>query len=199
MKLRKIRQIFIIFLTALSLVCTALMGITFMKQPTTAKAETASEAAEPQRKTPLMGWASWNIYSNDINEDRIYSQAQQLVNLGLADLGYTYVNTDDGWQMGRNKETGYVNVHPDRFPSGMKGLADKIHALGLKAGIYTDAGELSCSNRQGTAETDIDVGLYGHDREDLYKYLVDWGFDFIKVDWCGGTTLGLDSVAPPSA
>lgn len=185
----KLKQKIVMFATLFALISTAVMGFILMKR-SIVKAEDAVTAEAP-RQTPLMGWASWNAYSNDINEERIYSQAERLVDLGLADLGYIYVNTDDGWQKGRNTETELVTVHPDRFPSGMKDLADKIHALGLKAGIYSDAGEYTCASAYGDPDN-VDVGLYGHDDEDLHRYLVEWGYDFIKVDWCGGAGLGLD-------
>lgn len=189
----RLRQKFVIILTALSLICTALLGMIFMKLPTAEKAQTTNVTAEQPRKTPLMGWASWNAYSNDITEERILSQARRLVDLGLADLGYTYVNVDDGWQKGRDEDTGLINVHPDRFPSGMKDLADKIHALGLKAGIYSDGGEFTCASGEGKGDPDNkNVGLYGHDDDDLERFFIEWGYDFIKVDWCGGAGLGLN-------
>ena len=79
---------------------------------------------EKPRKTPIMGWASWNAYHPRISEDIIISQAEKLVEYGLDDLGYVYVNVDDGWQKGRGSD-GYVITHPQRFPSGMKSLSDK--------------------------------------------------------------------------
>ena len=95
---------------------------------------------EAPRKTPIMGWASWNAYHPRISEEIILSQAEKLVEYGLDDLGYIYVNVDDGWQNGRGKD-GYVVTHAKRFPSGMKELATKIHGMGLKAGIYSDASD----------------------------------------------------------
>ncbi len=188
-----VKQKIVIILTVLVLAGAAITGLSFMDTDNIGIAEGERAADGGSQKTPLMGWASWNAYSNDINEERIYSQAQRLVDLGLADLGYIYVNVDDGWQKGRNTETGLVNVHPDRFPSGMKDLADKIHELGLKAGIYSDGGEFTCASGDGKGDPDNrNVGLYGHDEEDLNRYFVEWGYDFIKVDWCGGAGLGLD-------
>lgn len=146
---------------------------------------------EESRKTPLMGWASWNAYRTDISEEAILSQANKLVELGLADLGYTYVNVDDGWQNGRGDD-GLVNINTDRFPSGMEDLADKVHALGLKVGIYTDAGASTCGREGDKEYNNYNVGLLGYEREDLYRYLVEWEYDFIKVDWCGGRLLGLN-------
>ncbi|MDR2974128.1 MAG: NPCBM/NEW2 domain-containing protein [Propionibacteriaceae bacterium] len=150
------------------------------------------EGADVPRQTPLMGWASWNNYRVNISEDILKEQMDALVATGLADAGYTYFNMDDGFFGGRGSD-GYVQIHPTRFPNGVKVIADYAHALGLKAGIYTDAGVHTCAY-QWDAEGDngVDVGLLGNDEKDLRMYLQDWGFDFIKVDWCGGKTLGLD-------
>ncbi len=153
------------------------------------KQKEGTETVE-SRKTPIMGWASWNAYRTDISEQTILSQADKLVELGLADLGYTFVNVDDGWQNGRG-EDGLVNINQSRFPSGMADLADKIHALGLKAGIYTDAGASTCGREGDNEVNNYNVGLLGYDEADLYRYLVEWEYDFIKVDWCGGRLLGL--------
>lgn len=146
---------------------------------------------EKPRKTPIMGWASWNAYHPRISEDIIISQAEKLVEYGLDDLGYVYVNVDDGWQKGRGSD-GYVITHPQRFPSGMKSLSDKIHSMGLKAGIYSDAGANTCAALYSGEKQNTKVGLYGYEEQDLRRYLIDWNYDFIKVDWCGGTELKLD-------
>lgn len=148
-------------------------------------------SVELPRKTPLMGWASWNAYRTNISEEVILSQAKKLKELGLANLGYTYVNVDDGWQNGRSDD-GYVNVNEERFPSGMDNLAAEIHKLGMKAGIYTDAGASTCGWAYDGDDNNNDVGLFGHEETDLRRYFIDWGFDFIKVDWCGGRGGGLD-------
>ena len=143
------------------------------------------------RKTPIMGWASWNAYHPRISEDIIISQAEKLVEYGLDDLGYVYVNVDDGWQNGRGSD-GYVVTHEERFPSGMKALSTKIHSMGLKAGIYSDAGANTCAALYSGEKQNTKVGLYGHEKQDLERYLIDWDYDFIKVDWCGGAELKLN-------
>lgn len=144
------------------------------------------------RKTPLMGWASWNCYRTDINETKIKAQMDALVSTGLADCGYTYANMDDGFFGGRAAD-GRLMIHRERFPNGIKVLADYAHERGLKAGIYAEGGDRTCGfyyDREG--KNGEDVGLYGHEEQDLNMYLDEFGFDFIKVDWCGGIRLGLD-------
>ena len=157
----------------------------------TEKKEDEEATPEEPRKTPIMGWASWNAYHPRISEEIILSQAEKLVEYGLDDLGYIYVNVDDGWQNGRGKD-GYVVTHKERFPSGMKSLATKLHSMGLKAGIYSDAGANTCAAMYSGEGQNTKVGLYGYEEKDLERYLVDWGYDFIKVDWCGGDQLKLD-------
>ncbi|MFS4417457.1 glycoside hydrolase family 27 protein [Maribacter sp. 2307ULW6-5] len=138
-----------------------------------------------------MGWASWNNYRININEDIIKAQADALVSLGLNDVGYAYINTDDGFFGGRDS-LGNLLVHPERFPNGMKSLAAYIHDKGLKAGIYSDAGANTCASFWDRDTIGSGMGLYGHERRDLSLFLKEWNYDFIKVDWCGGEWLGLD-------
>ena len=144
------------------------------------------------RKTPLMGWASWNCFFTDISEEIMKEQADALVKTGLADCGYTYLNMDDGFFGGRD-ENGRVLPHKERFPNGIKVVADYAHSLGLKAGTYTDGGDNTCGHYYNKeCENGEGVGLYGHEEGDLRRYLIEDGFDFIKVDWCGGVRMGLD-------
>lgn len=140
---------------------------------------------------PIMGWASWNNYHVNINEDIIKSQADAMVELGLTNYGYQYINTDDGFFGGRD-EMGRIISHPDRFPSGMKHLAEYIQAKGLRAGIYSDAGINTCASHYDKDTIGVGMGLFGHDREDLTQYLMEWNYDFIKIDWCGANWLNLD-------
>ncbi len=147
---------------------------------------------EERRMTPLMGWASWNCFRTNINEERLKVQADCLVSTGLAECGYTYFNVDDGFFGGRG-EDGRLNFHPDRFPNGIRVIADYAHSLGLKAGIYTDAGDNTCGHYyDNEKENGLNVGCYGHEEEDLRQLLVENDFDFLKVDWCGGLRLNLD-------
>ncbi|HUH74963.1 MAG TPA: glycoside hydrolase family 27 protein [Chitinophagales bacterium] len=141
---------------------------------------------------PIMGWSSWNNYRININEQLIKSQADAIIELGLDKFGYQYVNIDDGYFGGRD-ENGQLLSHPQKFPNGMKVVSDYIHSKGLKAGIYTDAGKNTCGTRYDNDAYGKGVGLYGHDEQDLNLLLNEWNYDFIKVDWCGGKWLKLDT------
>ncbi|WP_183567751.1 glycoside hydrolase family 27 protein [Mucilaginibacter sp. SP1R1] len=145
----------------------------------------------PLKSTPLMGWASWNNYRIDINENLIKKQADALVATGLAKAGYKFLNIDDGYFGGRDS-SGNIQPHPIRFPHGMKRLADYIHGKGLKAGIYSDAGINTCGSMYDKDTIGSGMGLFGHDRQDITQFLQNWGYDFLKVDWCGGEKMGLD-------
>lgn len=144
------------------------------------------------RKTPIMGWASWNAFRTRISENVMKQQADALVSTGLAACGYTYLNMDDGFFGGRDKD-GVLQFHKERFPNGIKPVADYAHALNLKAGIYSEGGDNTCAfYYDAEGDSGAGVGLYGHEKQDLEMYLEDCGFDFIKVDWCGGIRLALD-------
>ena len=103
---------------------------------------------------------------------------------GLKAAGYMYVNIDDGFFDGHGDD-GRLRMHPQRFPNGMKGTVDGIHALGMKAGTYSDAGANTCGSYGGD-KCGIGAGLYGHDAADCKLHFNELGFDFIKVDYCGG-------------
>ena len=135
---------------------------------------------------PTMGWSSWNTYQLNINEALICRQADAMVSKGLKNVGYDHINIDDGFYAGRDKETGELIIHPDRFPNGLKPVADYVHSKGLKAGIYSDAGANSCSHFWGNDPNGEGIGFYGHDQHDADYYFNQCGFDFIKVDFCGG-------------
>ena len=145
---------------------------------------------------PLMGWSSWNTFGVDISETVILETARAMATNGLKAAGYTYVNIDDGFFWGHG-EDGILRFHPKRFPNGMKPVVDGIHAVGLKAGIYSDAGADTCGSMwgggpEGKDKGGIGGGLYGHDAADCKLHFIDLGFDFIKVDYCGGKKLKLD-------
>ena len=148
--------------------------------------------------TPTMGWSSWNTYGININEQLIREQADAMANTPLGDAGYEYINIDDGYFGNRDSVDGHLLIHPEKFPNGLRPLVDYIHGLGLKAGIYTDAGDNTCASAQGADWGDkwgVGSGIWGHDQEDMDFWFVDCNFDFIKIDYCGGAHLqGLGKV-----
>ncbi|WP_395445304.1 NPCBM/NEW2 domain-containing protein [Caulobacter sp. UC70_42] len=159
-------------------------------------AYTAGRAA-----TPPMGWSTWNAFATDIDEDKILGSAKQIVDSGLAAKGYRYINIDDGWALKRRMPDGRMIIRDDKFPSARTGgdapsfkpFTDKLHAMGLKAGIYSDLGRNTCSEAYSPTDDDLpkgtvlerEVGIYGRIDQDIALYFKDWGFDFIKVDGCG--------------
>ena len=139
------------------------------------------------QQTPLMGWSSWNTFGININDQLIRQQADAMVNSGLAAAGYAYINIDDGYFANRD-ENGKLLINTEKFPDGLKPVADYIHSKGLKAGIYNDAGVSTCACNFGGDKGGEGAGLYGHDQQDIDMYFKDCDFDFIKVDFCGGVT-----------
>ncbi|HVO43882.1 MAG TPA: glycoside hydrolase family 27 protein, partial [Aggregatilineales bacterium] len=123
--------------------------------------------------TPPMGWNSWNTFGKAINETLVKQVADALVQSGLRDAGYVYVNLDDHWQCGRD-EHGQPVPYPDKFPGGIKALADYVHQRGLKFGLYSDAGEKTCGG---------EVGSFGYEAIDARCYAA-WGVDYLKYDYC---------------
>ena len=128
-------------------------------------------------KTPPMGWNSWNKFGCNVSEKLIKEMADAIVTSGMRDAGYVYLVIDDCWQIDRDPQG---NILPDRerFPSGMKALADYAHAKGLKFGIYSDAGTLTCQKRPGSR---------GYEFQDARQYAA-WGVDYLKYDWCSTST-----------
>ena len=157
-------------------------------------ASCANQTAQVDRqavKPPLMGWSSWNAFRVDISEDIIKQQASLLVDKGLKEAGYRNVNIDDGY-FGVRDSLGNMRVNAVRFPNGMEPVVKHIHDLGLKAGCYSDAGRITCGSIADRDSLGVGAGMYGHDRQDAQLYFGDWGVDFIKVDYCGGSDLDLD-------
>lgn len=144
-----------------------------------------------QVATPTMGWSSWNTFAVNISEDIIKGQADAMVKQGLKDAGYEYINIDDGFQYGRTDD-GKVRIHPKRFPNGLLVVSDYIHSKGLKAGIYSDAGDCTCGSMGSGDVQNTNVGFYGHEQKDADFYFIENNFDFIKVDYCGGIHLGIN-------
>ena len=123
--------------------------------------------------TPPMGWNSWNKFACNVSEKLILGMADALVASGMKGAGYEYVVIDDCWQVKRDA-AGKIVADPERFPSGMKALAKAIHGKGLKFGIYSDAGSMTCGKRPGSKD---------HEAQDAKTY-AEWGVDYLKYDWC---------------
>ena len=136
---------------------------------------------------PTMGWSSWNTFGVNISENIIKQTANAMVSTGLLEAGYDHVNIDDGYFGGRDAETGQLKIHPSRFPHGMQPVVDHIHSKGLKAGIYSDGGFNTCGSMFNGDVIGKGVGLYQHDQQDCDFFFKELGFDFIKVDFCGGS------------
>ena len=125
-------------------------------------------------QTPPMGWNPWNTFGPNINEKLIMEIADAMVEKGYKDAGYEYVVIDDCWQLRERGENGELLVDPEKFPHGMKYLADYIHAKGLKFGIYSAAGVRTCAGYPGS---------YGHEYEDAALF-ASWDVDYLKYDKC---------------
>ncbi|HIV79314.1 MAG TPA: NPCBM/NEW2 domain-containing protein [Candidatus Sphingomonas excrementigallinarum] len=163
-----------------------------------------------QAALPPMGWNSWNAFNSDVDEEKVMASAQLIVDKGLREAGYRYINIDDGWWLRRRQPDGRMVIRADKFPSAAAGpnqqtsfrpLTDRLHAMGFKAGIYSDIGRNSCgqvytpnfANQPEGTIAEREVGLYGHIDQDIALYFREWGFDYIKVDGCGIRGLGKDS------
>jgi alpha-galactosidase len=138
--------------------------------------------------TPPMGWNSWNCFASAVSADKVRRAADAMARSGLINHGWTYINIDDFWQNHRDSTdptlrgkfrdpNGFI-VPNSRFPD-MKGLADYIHGLGLKAGLYSSPGPWTCG---GCAAS------WHHEEQDAQTY-AKWGFDYLKYDWCSYGTI----------
>ena len=123
--------------------------------------------------TPPMGWNSWNCWGLSVTQDKVVSSAKALIEKGLADYGYCYMNIDDGWEAPKRNADGTIAVN-EKFPS-MKLLGDWLHSEGLKFGIYSSPGDLTCGGYLGSID---------HELQDAESYN-SWGIDYLKYDWCG--------------
>jgi alpha-galactosidase len=130
-----------------------------------------------------MGWNSWNKFACNVSDELVRGMADAMVKAGMKDAGYQYVVIDDCWQVSRD-EHGDIVADPQRFPHGIKALADYVHSLGLKFGIYSDAGAKTCQGRPG---------VLGHEYQDALMYAA-WDVDYLKYDWCN-TLPGQDARA----
>jgi alpha-galactosidase len=124
---------------------------------------------------PPMGWNSWNTFGHDINETVVRETADALVSSGLRDHGYEYIVIDDCWSVKERRDSsGDLIPDPEKFPNGMKALADYVHSKGFKFGIYSDAAEKTCANFPGS---------YGFEEQDAQLW-ASWEVDFLKYDYC---------------
>ena len=123
--------------------------------------------------TPPMGWNSWNCWGLSVTQEKVISSAKALLEKGLADYGYAYINIDDAWEAPQRNADGTIAVN-EKFPD-MKGLGEWLHSQGLKFGIYSSPGDLTCGGYLGSLD---------HEKQDAETYN-EWGIDYLKYDWCG--------------
>ncbi|MGH3726892.1 MAG: glycoside hydrolase family 27 protein [Mycobacterium sp.] len=132
--------------------------------------------------TPPLGWNSWNAFGCNINETRIKQTADAMVSSGMRDAGYRYVVIDDCWFDPQRGPSGELRANLARFPSGMKAMADYVHARGLLFGLYESPGDATCAQNGGSYPGQ--TGSRGHEDQDAQTF-ADWGVDYLKYDWCG--------------
>jgi hypothetical protein len=160
--------------------------------------------------TPPMGWNSWNAFASAVDEEKVMGSAKRIVDSGLASKGYRYINLDDGWAAKRRITDGHLIIRTDKFPStakrnqktpSFKPFTDALHAMGFKAGIYSDMGRNTCAQAWSATDVDLpkgsvaerEVGLHDFIEPDIDLYFREWGFDYIKVDGCGLRDFGPNS------
>jgi alpha-galactosidase len=133
--------------------------------------------------TPPMGWNSWNCFAGEVSADKVKRAANAMVKSGLINHGWNYINIDDFWQNHRDSKDQSIrgkfrdeagNIVPNSRFVDMKGLADYVHGLGLKIGLYSSPGPWTCGGCAGS---------YGFEKQDAESY-AKWGFDYLKYDWC---------------
>jgi len=133
--------------------------------------------------TPPMGWNSWNCFANEVSADKVKRAADAMVRSGLINHGWTYVNIDDFWENNRDSKDQSLrgkfrddagNIITNSRFADIKGLADYVHGLGLKIGLYSSPGPWTCGGCAGS---------YGYEKQDAESY-AKWGFDYLKYDWC---------------
>ena len=123
---------------------------------------------------PPLGFNTWNTFGRDINEDLIKEMADAMVETGLKDMGYEYLVIDDCWSEKQRDSEGRLVASKEKFPNGMKVVADYVHSKGLKFGMYSCLGTMTC---------DAYPGSFNHEYLDA-KTFADWGVDFLKYDYC---------------
>ena len=126
------------------------------------------------KNTPPMGWNSWNTFGRDINEQLILDMARKISETGLQSVGYNYIVIDDCWSLKQRDKNGRLQPDPEKFPNGMKAVADALHEMGFKFGMYGCAGTLTCAGYPGS---------FDHEYVDAATF-AEWGVDFLKYDYC---------------
>ncbi len=124
--------------------------------------------------TPPMGWNSWNTFQTNISEELVKEVAQAMIDSGMRDAGYVYINLDDGWMLRERDADGNLVPDPEKFPNGLKYLSNWLHERGFKFGLYNCAGTHTCAGYPGSM---------GHEYQDARSY-ASWGVDYLKYDWC---------------
>lgn len=142
--------------------------------------KTSSSINLPIAATPPMGWNSWNFFGMNVTEDHIKKTADAMINSGMHAAGYKYLVVDDSWQSKGRDQRGNLKPDPARFPNGMKVLSDYVRGKGLKFGIYSSPGPLTCAQFPGS---------YEHEEQDV-KLFLSWKMDFLKYDVCSAYRFG---------
>lgn len=175
---------------------SALLMVVLLPASGSARSPSGTRGLNPgphSASTPYMGWNSYYGLGLEYDEESIVGVVDAIVQRGLDRAGYRYVWLDAGWWSGPRDANGAIRVDPKQWPHGMKWLADYIHSRGLRAGIYTDAGPDGCG-RAGIKQG----GSFGHYGRDAEQFAA-WGYDAVKVDYCGGHKLGVDPARPYKA
>ncbi len=134
--------------------------------------------------TPPMGWNSWNLFAEKVDDKTVRTMADAMASSGMRDAGYIYVNIDDTWEGVRDAQGNLQTNH--KFPD-MKALADYIHSKGLKLGIYSSPGPRTCASYPAS---------YGHEAQDA-KTFASWGIDYLKYDWCSAGAIYKNDALQP--
>lgn len=193
---RQLAALFTVVLVAIGATSCGSSSKASQSPSSTASSTTTEETKPPMlAATPPMGWNSWNqVRCKGLNEDVVKRAADALVRLGLDKLGYRYVVVDDCWQAPQRDAKGELQADPTRFPSGLKGLADYVHAKGLKFGLYLVPGSETCAMYWDRYQAK-GIGSFGHERQDA-QMLARVGVDYLKYDWCrADETNGLERQA----
>jgi alpha-galactosidase len=146
----------------------------FEQKPNLLLGRTKRRKFMPLAQLPPMGWNSWNTFGWQINEKLIFEMADLMASQGYREAGYEYLVIDDCWSLRERGKDGRIVPDPEKFPNGMKAVADYVHSKGMKFGMYSCAGVRTCAGYPGS---------YDHEFVDAQTF-ADWGVDFLKYDFC---------------